>query len=139
VDWRRHELRAKVPELRLEARVVAVRGGAGDVHGLECTGRFTYTFMVDPWSGTYELWRSDRQVQSGAAPDLLVPPGPNELSLTCESRGEQTTVSLRANGEPVTIWMDGDNGARFTRVGVTAWSPSGDQEVLFDGVVLETG
>jgi hypothetical protein len=139
VDSRRQELRAKVPELRLEARTIAVRGGAGDVHGLECTARFTYTFLVDPWNGTYELWRSGQPVQNGEAPDLVEPPRPNVLSLACESQDERTTLSLRANGEVVTIWMDGDNGARFTAVGLTAWSPGGDQEVVFDGAVLETG
>jgi hypothetical protein len=139
VDWSRHELRAKVPELRLEARATAVRGGAGDVHGLECTGRSTYTFVVDPWNGTYELWQSNQLVQSGAAPGLVEPPRPNELSLVCEARNGRTTLSLRANGELVTTWMDGDNGARLTAVALTAWSPSGGEEVVFDGVVLETG
>jgi hypothetical protein len=139
VDEDTHELPAKVPELRLEARAISVRGGEGDVHGLECTGRFTYTFVVDPWNGTYELWKSGQLVQSGEAPNLVEPPRPNVLSLACESHDERTTLSLRANGEVVTIWMDGDNGARFTAVGLTAWSPSGDQEVVFDGAVLETG
>jgi hypothetical protein len=139
VDWRRRTLRPRVPELRLEARAIAVRGGAGDVHGLECTSRATYTFLVDPWNGTYDLWQSDQLVQSGEAPSLVEPPRPNVLSLTCESHDGRTTLFLRANGEVVTTWMDGDNGARFTGVGVTAWSPGGDQEIVFDGAVLETG
>jgi hypothetical protein len=136
---RTQELRAKVPELRLEARATALRGGAGDVHGLECTSRSTYTFWVDPWNGTYELWKSGQPVQSGEAPDLVDPPRPNLLSLACESHDDRTTLELRANGEVVTIWMDGGSGGRLTAVGLTAWSPSGDQEVVFDGAVLETG
>lgn len=147
VDWRTRGLRPQVSELRLEARATSAHGSAGDVHGVQCTlgRRATYTFLVDRWNETYDLERSrpigqgGQYVQSGEAAGLVAPPRPSVFDLTCESRADRTLLTLRANGKPVTTWVDRDNVGRFTAVGLTAWSPGGDHEVVLDAVVLETG
>jgi hypothetical protein len=146
VDWRTHELQRSVPELRVEARVTAVRGVEGDVHGIECglARRATYTFLIDPWSGEYVVQETDPvslttiDLESGEATTLLAPPHPNVLSLTCAARAKSTFLTLRANGKLVTSLMH-EIGGRLDRVALTAWSPEGGQKVVFDGVVVETG
>lgn len=145
VDWRTHELRAAVPELRVEARATAVRGVEGDVHGIECGlgRRATYTFLIDPWNDEYMVQETDPvslttiDLESGETAALLAPPHPNVLSLTCAARARSTFLTLRANGKPVTSLMH-EIGGRLDRVGLTAWSPEGGQKVVFDGVVVET-
>jgi hypothetical protein len=145
VKWRTHKLPSKASEVTIEARATSLRGQAGDVHGVECTldTRTTYTFYVDLWSNTYSLQRTKiktgEYLQGGEAPSLLAPTRPNVLSLTCESRRQGTMLSLRANGEPVTAFLDRGSSGRFSAVSLAAWSPAGDHEVVFDGVVVETG
>jgi hypothetical protein len=144
VDWKTHELERSVRELRVEARVTAVRGEAGDVHGIECglARRATYEFLIDPWSGEYMIEKSDPVSRSsfglevGQTANLLTPPRPNVLSLTCVARQESTSLSARANGKLVTS-LTYVIGGRLASVGLTAWSPGGGQEVVFDGVVVE--
>lgn len=145
VDWKTHELEKPVRELRVQARVTAVRGAAGDVHGIECgLARATYTFLIDPWNDEYVVQKSDPvsqtaiDLESGKADTLLPPPRPNVLSLACVARAESTFLSLRANGKLVTSLMYGIGG-RLDRIGLTAWSPEGGQKVVFDAVVVETG
>jgi hypothetical protein len=145
VDWKTHELEKPVRELRVQARVTAVRGAAGDVHGIECgLARATYTFLIDPWNGEYVVQKSDPvsqtaiDLESGEASALLPPPRPNVLSLACVARAERTLLTLRANGKPVTS-LAYVIGGRLDRIGLTAWSPEGGQKVVFDAVVVETG
>jgi hypothetical protein len=145
VNWETHELEKPVRELRMQARVTAVRGAASDVHGIECgVARATYTFLIDPWSDTYVVQKTDPvslstiDLESGDAPALLAPPRPNVLSLACAARAKRTFLTLQANGEPVTSLTYGIGG-RLDRIGVTAWSPEGGQKVVFDAVVVETG
>jgi hypothetical protein len=145
VESRRHQLPRQVSEVRIEARATSLRGQAGDVHGVECTldRRTTYTFFVDLWGETVMLERTKikttEYLQGGEAPGLLAPTQPNVLSLTCESRRQGTMLSLRVNGEPVTAFLDRGSSGRFSAVSLAAWSPAGDHEVVFDGVVVETG
>jgi hypothetical protein len=42
------------------------------------------------------------------------------------------------NGLPITVFLDGGVSGRFGEVGLTAWSPAGNHQVVFDGVVVET-
>jgi hypothetical protein len=145
VKWRTHELPSKASEVTIEARATSLRGQAGDVHGVECTldRQTKYTFYVDLWSDTYTLERTKikttEYLQGGEAPSLLAPTRPNVLSLACESRRQGTMLSLRANGEPLTAFLDRGSSGRFSAVSLAAWSPAGDHEVVFDGVVVETG
>ena len=142
VKWRTHELPSKVSEVTIEARATSLRGQAGDIHGVECTldPGTTYTFLVDLWSDTYSLQqtKTGEYLQGGEAPSLLAPTRPNVLSLTCESRRQGTMLSLRANGEPLTAFLDRGSSGRFSAVSLWAWSPAGDHEVVFDGVVVQT-
>jgi hypothetical protein len=146
IDWESHELERPVPKLRVETRATAVRGVAGDVHGIECglARRAIYTFLIDPWSGEYVVQKTDPaskttiDLESGETAALHTPPRPNVLSLTCDARAHSTSLNLRANGKLVTALMHGIGG-RIDRMGLTAWSPQGGQKVVFDGVVVETG
>jgi hypothetical protein len=145
INWRTHKLQSPVRELRVEARATAVRGAAGDVHGIECgLAHATYTFLIDPWSGEYVVQETDPgslttiDLESGEAATLRTPPHPNVLSMTCAARAKSTFLSLRANGRLLTSLMHGIGG-RLDRVSVTAWSPEGGQKVVFDGVGVETG
>jgi hypothetical protein len=36
-------------------------------------------------------------------------------------------------------YLDRGSSGRFSAVSLAAWSPAGDHEVVFDGVVVETG
>ena len=146
VESKTQELPRRVSQLRLEARATALRGEPGNFHGIQCSGRrVTYEFLVDPWSDTYALLRTDPvnlasvDLDRGDADDILSSRRPNVLSLACESRRQGTTLSLRANGEPVTAFLDRGSTGRFGAVGLTAWSLEGAHEVVFDGVVVETG
>lgn len=146
VNWETRKLERPVRELRVEARVTAVRGMAGDVHGIQCglVRRATYTFLADPWNGDYVVQKTDPasltsiDLESGDTAALLAPPHPNVLSLTCAARAKTTLLTLRANGKLVTSLMH-QIGGRLDKVGLTAWSPEGGQKVVFDGVVVETG
>lgn len=146
IDWKSHKLERPVPKLRVETRATAVRGVAGDVHGIECGlgRRVMYTFLIDPWNGEYMLQKSDPtslttiDLERGGTAALHTPPRPNVLSLTCEARAQSTSLTLRANGKPVTALTRG-TGGRIDRIGLTAWSPQGGQKVVFDGVVVKTG
>jgi len=146
IDWEPHELERPVPKLRVETRATALRGARGDVHGVECGlgPRVLYTFLIDPWNGEYVVEKNDPisltaiDLENGWTDALHTPPRPNVLSLTCDARAESTSLTLRANGKPVTALTRG-SGGRIDRIRLTAWSPEGGQKVVFDGVVVETG
>jgi hypothetical protein len=146
IDWKSHELERPVPKLRVETRATALRGGRGDVHGIECGvgRRVMYTFLIDPWSGEYMVQKTDPislstiDLERGGTAALHTPPRPNVLSLTCEAGAKSTSLTLRANGKPVTA-LTRRTGGRIDLIRLTAWSPEGGQKVVFDGVVVKTG
>jgi hypothetical protein len=146
IDWKSHELERPVAKLRVETRATALRGAAGDVHGIECGvgRRVLYTFLIDPWTGEYMVQKTDPvglttiDLERGGTAALHTPPRPNVLSLTCDARAKSISLTLHANGKPVTALTRG-TGGRIDRIRLTAWSPEGGQKVVFDGVVVETG
>jgi len=146
IDWKSHELERPVPKLRVETRATALQGATGDVHGIECGvgRRVLYTFLIDPWNGEYVVQKTDPislttiELERGGTAALHTPPRPNVLSLTCDARAQSTSLTLRANGKPVTALTRG-SGGRIDRIRLTAWSPQGGQQVVFDGVVVKTG
>jgi len=139
-------LEARVRRVRIGARATALKGEAGDNHGLECgTARLMYSVTVDPWGGFYSIIRWDAtrssglEIESGSAYDLARPPAPNVISLTCVARAEGARIALSANGRGITSMDDRVPAGRFTDVGVEAYSPLGGEDVVFDGVVVDTG
>lgn len=143
INWETVDLNPLAASVRVGARVTARRGDAGDVHGLLCgTADARYEVTVDPWAGGYTVLRwtgnTGVEVESGAAPGLAAPPRPNRLRLTCVALGEAVRIELAANGKPIASVRNAEAG-RFATVGVTAADSSGGQDVVFDGVVVETG
>lgn len=143
IKWETVDLNPLAASVRVGARVTARRGDAGDVHGLLCgTADASYDVTVDPWTGGYTILRwtgnTGVEVESGAAPGLAAPPRPNRLRLTCVALGEAVRIELAANGKRIASVRNAEAG-RFATVGVTATDSSEGQDVVFDGVVVETG
>lgn len=144
VKWQTVDLDPRPARVRVGARVTALQGDAGDVHGLQCgTADATYEATVDPWTSGYTILRwtgnTGVEVESGAAAGLAAPPAPNRLRLTCVALGEAVRIELAANGKRIASVRNNAVAGRFATVSVTATDSSGGQDVVFDGVVVETG
>lgn len=133
-------------EVRIEATAAVVFGSSRDVHGVLCStsGQVMYTLLINPWAHTYSLLRGDPvtrtgfEIDHGDAPSLVDPSRPNVLSLRCAVDAEGTALTFAANGKRIAEFMDEGYTDPFTRVGVTAWSPEGGQQVRFDDLVVKT-
>ncbi len=145
-DWKTAELDRRAQRLQVEARVTALQGGAGDDHGLECgTPEATYAATIDPWTGSYFVlrWNSTRssgyEMGRGAAAALVRPPKPNVLRLTCVTLSQGGRIVLAANGKRIASIEDNAVAGGFGTIGLTANDVGGGQDVVFDGVLVETG
>ena len=150
VDSVPRPLHRKASSATIEATAIAVRGGPGDQHGLECSvPHWAYVFRVDPWNDIYAIERAHRpegaiiELDRGEAPGLRSPPRANRLRATCTagSKGAGQLVFV-ANGRRIAaLPLDSRSlpGKPFDAVGLTAWAPSGDEEVIFDRIVVRAG